>query len=78
MSTVEKTVIQCAAEAYGADAATITLDTDIRKDLSNQSLKLIAFISTIEDELDVTVEMRDAANLNTIRDFVDKVNELAE
>lgn len=75
---IEKTVIECAAQAYCVDAASITLDTDIREQLSNQSLKMVAFISCIEDELDVQIDLRDAAKLKTIRDFVAKVNELAE
>ena len=76
MSTIEETIITCAAEAYLVDASAITPDTDIRENLSNQSLKLIAFISGIEDALNVTVDVRDAAKLYTIRDFVNKVTEL--
>ena len=75
---IEKTVIKCAAEAYGVDEASITLDTDIREQLSNQSLKMVAFISCIEDELDVQIDLREAGKLKTIHDFVDKVNQLAE
>jgi acyl carrier protein len=78
MTAIEQKVIQCAADAYMVDASAITLDTNIREQLSNQSLKLVVFISTIEDELDVTIEIRDAAKLKTIRDFVDKVNQLAK
>jgi len=76
--TIENKVIRCAAEAYGVDALTITLATDIREDLSNQSLKLIAFISTIEEELDVKIDLTDAGKLKTIRDFVEKVNQLSK
>ena len=74
--TIKNTVIQCAADAYGVDASTITPDTDIREQLSNQSLKLVAFISGIEDELNVTVHLREAGKLKTIRDFIIKVNQL--
>lgn len=73
---IEKTVIECAAIAYQADASAITLNTDIREDLSTQSLKMVAFISCIEDELDVQIDLQDATNLKTIQDFVNKVNEL--
>jgi acyl carrier protein len=76
--TIEKAIIQCAADAYAVDILTITPDTDIREELSNQSLKLVAFISGIEDELDVKIDIRDAGKLKTIRDFVDKVSQLAE
>lgn len=76
--TIEKVIIQCAADVYGADVSAITPETDIREELSNQSLKLLAFISAIEEELDVKIDMKDAGKLKTIRDFADKVEQLSE
>ena len=70
-----QTVIEAAADAYGVDAASITLATDIREDLSNESMKMIVMISTIEDQLNVTIEIQEASNLNTIADFVNVVKE---
>ena len=70
-----RTVIECAAEGYGVDGSEITLDTDIRLDLSNESMKMIAMIAGIEEELDVTVDIQEAGNLNTIREFVLAVKE---
>ena len=70
---IEEIVIACAAEAYEVDAANITLDTDIREDLSNQSMLMIAFISSIEDETGANIEIRDAGKMITIRDFVEAV-----
>lgn len=75
---VAQTVIACAAAAYGVDASAITLSTDIREDLSNESLKMIVMISSIEDELDATIEIQEASQLNTIQDFVEKVKEKME
>ncbi len=75
---VAQTVIACAASAYGVDASAITLSTDIREDLSNESLKMIVMISSIEDELDATIEIQEASQLNTIQDFVEKVKEKME
>lgn len=69
-------VIECAAEVYGVDKETITEDTDIREELSNQSIKLIAFISFIEDELDASISIPEAGSLKTIGDFAKKVEEL--
>ena len=70
-----QTVIEAAADAYGVDVASITLATDIREDLSNESMKMIVMISTIEDQLNVTIEIQEASNLNTIGDFVSVVRE---
>ena len=72
---VAQTVIACAAEAYGVDKAGLTLDTDIREDLSNESMKMIVMISEIEDKLKVTIEIQEASNLNTLGEFTALVKE---
>ncbi len=72
---IAQTVIDAAADAYGVDPSEITLATDIREDLSNESMKMIVMISTIEDELNVVIEIQEASLLNTIGDFVAKVRE---
>ena len=69
-------VIECAADVYQVDESTITLDTDVREELSNQSLLLVAFISAIEDETGIIIDLSEAGQLKTIRDFVDKVKKL--
>ena len=75
MDEIAKKVIACAADGYGVDPSTITLATDIREDLSNESMKMIVMISEIEEELDVTIEIQEASNLMTIADFVRVVRE---
>lgn len=72
---IAQIVIQCAAEAYEVDASGISMSTDIREDLSNESMKMIVMISSIEDELNVTIEIQEASLLNTISDFVNTVKE---
>lgn len=76
MMNIEEKVIACAAEAYSADAAKITANTEVREELSNQSLLLIAFISSIEDAVGVSIDLRDASKLLTIGDFVKKVESM--
>ena len=39
---------------------------------------MIVMISSIEDELDATIEIQEASQLNTIQDFVEKVKEKME
>lgn len=62
-------MITAAAEAYDADEDSITLSTDIREDLSPESMKMIVMLSNIEDSLDVVIEISEAGSLNTIADF---------
>lgn len=73
---IEEKIIECAAETYEIDKETITLETNIREELSNKSLLMIAFISNIEDVLGANVDLRDASKLFTIGDFVTKVKEI--
>ena len=70
---VVKAVIAAAAEGYDVDASGITLATDIREDLSPQSMKMIVMLSGIEDALDITIDITEAGELNTIADFVNAV-----
>lgn len=72
---ITKTVIACAADAYGVDASAITPATDIREELSNESMKMIVMISSIEDETNVTIEIQEANHLFTIADFINVVRE---
>lgn len=75
LDEIAQTVIACAADAYGVDKAGLTLSTDIREDLSNESMKMIVMISEIEDRLKVTIEIQEASQLNTLGDFAAKVKE---
>ncbi len=75
LDDIAKKVIAAAADAYGVDASSLSLESDIREDLSNESMKMIVMISTIEDELNVTIEIQEASLLNTLGDFVAKVRE---
>lgn len=69
-------LIEIAAEVYEADPASICPDTDIREELSNQSMLLIAFISSIEEACGAVIDLSEAGKLTTIQDFADKINEL--
>jgi len=75
LDDIAKKVIECAAEGYEVDPSVITLNTDIREDLSNQSMKMIVMISAIEENLGVTIDIPDAGNMNTIKDFVQAVKD---
>ncbi len=72
---VTKAVIAAAAEGYDVDPSAITLGTDIREDLSPQSMKMIVMLSSIEEALDITIDITEAGELNTIADFVNSVRE---
>ena len=70
---ITKTIIKCAAEGYDVEESSITLATDIREDLSSESMKMIVMLSNIEEALDVVIEIPEAGSMNTIADFVNTV-----
>ena len=75
--TIEEQIIELLSKTYKTGADGITMDTDIRKDLSSKSIMMLAFISSIENELDVSIPLSESNALNTVQDFVDKVKELS-
>lgn len=74
---IQEQVIACAANAYMVDASSITPETDIRSELSPKSMQMLAFISGIENELDVSIPMGEATKMKTIAEFIAKVEELS-
>ena len=70
---IEAKVIELAATAYGVDAATITPATNINEGLSAKSLQKVAFLSLVENELDVEIPFREAGKYPTIGDIIDRV-----
>ena len=72
---IVQAVIAAAAEGYDVDPSEITLATDIREDLSPQSMKMIVMLSGIEEALDITIDITEAGELNTIADFVNIVRD---
>lgn len=73
--TVLKAIFDAVAEGYDVDPSEITMDTDIREDLSPQSMKMIVMLSGIEDALDITIDIVEAGEINTIAELVEKVRE---
>ncbi len=78
MTAIEQKVLECAAEAYNVDISSISLATNIREEISNKSLMMIAFVSTSEDELDVEIEIHETGSLISIQDVVDRRRVIAE
>ena len=72
---IEKIVIESAAAAYMVPEDQITPSTDIRKDLSNKSMQMLAFISGIENECGVAIPLGQTGELITIQDFIDKAKQ---
>ena len=60
-------------DAYNVDPATLTRDTRIYEDLGGKSLNMAAFVSRLENELDVIISFTQAGKFKTIGEAFDKI-----
>lgn len=70
---LEAKIIELVAVSYGKDAADITVETSFKDDLKGASVQMVALVAEIENELDATIALQDAAACATIADLVDAV-----
>lgn len=72
---LEAQIIDMIATIYNKDADTLSVDTNMREELKGSSVLMVGLVSEIENELDVMIQLADAAACTTIGDLVDKVEE---
>lgn len=72
---LEVQIIDMIATIYNKNAEDLSVDTVMREELKGSSVLMVALVSEIENELDVMVQLSDAAACVTIGDLVDKVEE---
>ncbi len=72
---LEAKILELVSTCYNKDVATLSVDTRIKEDLGGTSVLMVALVSEIENELDVMIQLADAAACKTIGDLVDKVEE---
>ena len=57
-------------EQLQVDESEITMDTNLMKDLSADSLDAVEIIMAIEDEYGIEIPDEDAENIQTVQDLV--------
>ena len=70
---LEAQIIEMIATIYNKDADTLSVNTNMREELAGSSVLMVGLVSEIENELDVMIQLADAAACVTIGDLVDKV-----
>ena len=70
---LEAQIIEMIATIYNKDAEDLSVETNMREELTGSSVLMVALVSEIENELDVMIQLADAAACTTIGDLVDKV-----
>ena len=61
------------AEQLDVDADTLTMETDIGKDLNADSLDVVEILMSIEDEFDVEIPDEEIENIKTIGNLVEYI-----
>lgn len=64
-------------EQLQVDESEVTMDTNLMKDLSADSLDAVEIIMAIEDEFDIEVPDEDAEKFQTVSDIVNYVESRA-
>ena len=72
---LEAQIIEMIATIYNKDAENLSVETNMREELTGSSVLMVGLVSEIENELDVMIQLADAAACTTIGDLVDKVEE---
>ena len=70
---LEAPIIEMIATIYNKDAEDLSVETNMREELTGSSVLMVALVSEIENELDVMIQLSDAAACTTIGDLIDKV-----
>ena len=64
------------SEQFEVDAETITPETDIMSDLGADSLDLVEFMMTLEEEYDITVTEEVSYEYKTVGEIADYIETL--
>lgn len=68
-------VLDMVAMAYKKDVTTLSASTSFKEDLSGASIQMVALVSEIENELDISLTLADASACDTIADLIDLMEE---
>ena len=72
---LEEQIFEMISQLYKKDVEELTLETTFADDLGGASVLMVGLVSEIENELDVMIQLQEAAVCETIGDLVDKVEE---
>lgn len=64
------------SEQLDFDADRITPDTDIANDIGADSLDIVEFIGTLEDEFNISIPQNELTNVTTVGELAEVVEKL--
>lgn len=65
---LEQQIFEMIALIYNKDVEELSTETSFKQDLGGASVLMVGLVSEIENELDVMVQLQDAAGCDTIGD----------
>ncbi len=77
MSSTQEKVVNIIADQLGADAANITMETDIANDLGADSLDIAELMLAFEEEFNINIEESEAQNISSVGDVVKHIEAAA-
>lgn len=72
---LEKDVIRMVAQCYSVEESSLSTDTVFGEDITGASIQMVGLVSEIENELDVMIQLADAASCRTIGELCGKIAE---
>ena len=72
-----KAKILALIEPFNKKGITVTEESRFAQDLEWDSLTVLDFVATIEDEFDILITMNQQAEIETVGQLIDAVGELA-
>ncbi|MBA3834285.1 MAG: acyl carrier protein [Sphingomonas sp.] len=63
-------------EPFNTKSAKISEDTQFQQDLEWDSLTVMDFVASVEDEFDILISMNRAAEIETVGQLIDAVEQL--
>ena len=72
---LEQQIFEMIAQIYNKDVEELSTETSFKDDLGGASVLMVGLVSEIENELDVMVQLQDAAGCETIGDLIEVVEE---
>lgn len=70
MASVQEQVTKIIADQLGADASTITPETDIANDLGADSLDIAELMIAFEEAFNIDINESEAQNISTVGDVM--------
>ncbi len=77
INVVFEKVKEIIVDSLGCDEDSVTLEANLKEDLDADSLDAVELIMAVEEEFDVEIPDETAAEMKTVQDIVDFIEENA-